>query len=180
MWASNSVQQQVAPQLKRLVAGFLPRSGFEPRSGHVWCVVDKVARGHIFPKYFDFPCQFSFHRLLHIHHLSFGTGTIGQTAADIPSELSLTTPTPRSLKKELNSVQQNNPPESNILSAGQEISRLCCFRPKCNLFISSSFSLSQHTPAVHGHHRVLFCQKLFHYVVHLTSSVTYKCDISFY
>jgi hypothetical protein len=42
-------------------------------------VVDKVALGQVFCEYFGFPCQFSFHRLLHnYHHLSSGAGTIGQ------------------------------------------------------------------------------------------------------
>jgi hypothetical protein len=56
-------------------------------------VVDKVVLGQVFSEYFVFPCQFSFHRLLHIHHhhLSSGAGTIGQLAADVPSGLSLTT-----------------------------------------------------------------------------------------
>jgi hypothetical protein len=31
-------------------------------------VVEKVALGQVFTKYFGFPCQFSFHRLLHTHH----------------------------------------------------------------------------------------------------------------
>jgi hypothetical protein len=35
--------------------------GFEPRSGHVGFVVDKVALGQVFSDYFGFPCQFSFH-----------------------------------------------------------------------------------------------------------------------
>jgi hypothetical protein len=55
-------------------------------------VVDKVALGQVFSEYFGFPCQFSFHRLLHIHHLSFGAGTIGEIEADVPSGLSLTPP----------------------------------------------------------------------------------------
>jgi hypothetical protein len=60
------------PYFERLVAGFPPwRPGFELRSRHVGFVVDKV------PKY----------RLLHIHHLPFGVGTIGQLVADVPSEL---------------------------------------------------------------------------------------------
>jgi hypothetical protein len=42
-------------------------------------VVDKVALGHVFSKHFGFPCQSSFHQLLHNHpRLSSGTGTIGQ------------------------------------------------------------------------------------------------------
>jgi hypothetical protein len=57
------------PQLRRLVASFPPRRpGFEHRSVHVEFMVDKVALGHVFSEYFDLPCQFSFHRLLHTHH----------------------------------------------------------------------------------------------------------------
>jgi hypothetical protein len=72
--------------------GFPPRrSGFEPRLDHVGFVVDKVALGQVFSEYFGFPCQFSFRRLLHIHHhLSSGARTIGQLVADVPSGLSLT------------------------------------------------------------------------------------------
>jgi hypothetical protein len=44
-----------------------------------------------FSKYFGFPCQFLFHRLLHTHQLSSGAGTIGQIVADVPSGLILTT-----------------------------------------------------------------------------------------
>jgi hypothetical protein len=67
--------------------------GFEPRSGHVGFVVDKVALGQDFSEYFGFSRQFSFHRLFHIHHhLSSGAGTVGQLVADIPSGLSLTSP----------------------------------------------------------------------------------------
>jgi hypothetical protein len=82
------------PQLRRLVAGFQPRRPwFEPRSGRVGFVVDKVALGHDSSEYFGFTFQFSFHRLLHIHHhLSSGAGTVGQLAADVPSGLSLTAP----------------------------------------------------------------------------------------
>jgi hypothetical protein len=50
-----------------------------------------VALGQVFSEYFGSPCQFSFHRLLHIHHhLASGAGTIGQLVADVPSGLSLT------------------------------------------------------------------------------------------
>jgi hypothetical protein len=31
-------------------------------------VVDKVALGQVFFEYFGFPCQSSFHQLLHNHH----------------------------------------------------------------------------------------------------------------
>jgi hypothetical protein len=68
------------------------RPGVEPRSGHVGFVVDKVVPRQVFTEYCDFPCQFSFHRLLHIHHLSSGAGTIGQLVADVSSGLGLTPP----------------------------------------------------------------------------------------
>jgi hypothetical protein len=42
-------------------------------------VVDKVALGQVFSEYFGFPCQSSFHQLLHNHpRLSSGVCTIGQ------------------------------------------------------------------------------------------------------
>jgi hypothetical protein len=77
-------------KLKRLVAGFPPRRpGFEPGSGQVGFVVDKVALEQASSEYFGFPCQFSFHRLPHTHHLSSGARKIDQLVADIPSVLVL-------------------------------------------------------------------------------------------
>jgi hypothetical protein len=54
-------------------------------------MVDKVILGQAFSEYLGFPCQFSFHQMFHTH-LSSGAGTIGQSVADVPSELSLTPP----------------------------------------------------------------------------------------
>jgi hypothetical protein len=51
-------------------------------------VVNKVALVQVFYEYFGFSCQFSFHRLLHAHHPSSGSGTVGQLVADVPSGLS--------------------------------------------------------------------------------------------
>jgi hypothetical protein len=66
-------------KLKRLVAGFPPRRPrFEPGSGHVGFVVDKVALGQVFSEYFGFPRYSSFHQLLHNHPPSSGACTIGQ------------------------------------------------------------------------------------------------------
>jgi hypothetical protein len=86
-----------APQLKRLVAGFPSRRpGFDPGSGQVGSVVDKVVLGQVFSEYFSFPRQSSFHQLLHIHpHLSSGAGTIGQKW---PQYKGLS-PTPLAIKK---------------------------------------------------------------------------------
>jgi hypothetical protein len=50
---------------------------------------------------FGFPGQFSFHRLLHTHHLSSGADTIGQLVADVPSGLSLTPPQETKKKKDI-------------------------------------------------------------------------------
>jgi hypothetical protein len=52
---------------------------FEPESHHMRFVLDKMELGQIFSKYFGFPCQSSFHQLLHNHpQLSSGAGTIGR------------------------------------------------------------------------------------------------------
>jgi hypothetical protein len=73
-----------------LVAGFPPRRAeFDPRSGHLGIVVDKVALGQVSFEYFGSHCQFSFHRLFHTHHLSSVAGTIGQIVADVPSGLTV-------------------------------------------------------------------------------------------
>jgi hypothetical protein len=43
------LMEGAVPYLKRLAAGFLPqRPGFEPGSGHVGFVVNKVALGQVF------------------------------------------------------------------------------------------------------------------------------------
>jgi hypothetical protein len=62
--------------------------------------VDKVAVRQVFSEYFGFPCQFTFHRLLHTQHLTSGAGTIGQTVVAVPSGFSLTPP--QESKKKLN------------------------------------------------------------------------------
>jgi hypothetical protein len=62
-------------------------------------VVDKVALGQVFSEYFGFPCQFSFHRLLHTHRLSSEAGTIGQILADVPSGLKISLTPPQETKK---------------------------------------------------------------------------------
>jgi hypothetical protein len=54
----------------------------------VGVLVDKVAMGEVFFKYFGFPYQLSFHQMFHTH-LSSGAGTTGQLVADVPSGLSL-------------------------------------------------------------------------------------------
>jgi hypothetical protein len=70
-------------------------------------MVDKVALGQVFSEYFGLICQFSFHRLLHTHHLSSGAGTIGQLVADVPGGLSLTPPqgNKREREREMSEIQ---------------------------------------------------------------------------
>jgi hypothetical protein len=61
-------------------------------------VVDKVALGQVFSEYFGFPCQSSFHQLLHNQpHLYSGAGTIGQKW---PQYKGLS-PTPLAIKKNI-------------------------------------------------------------------------------
>jgi hypothetical protein len=86
-------------------------------------VVDKVALELVFSEYFGFPCQSSFHRLLHIHHhLSSRTGTIGQLVTDVRSGLSLIPP--RIIKKNKKSEGQKleNPchEEPNLAESSKE------------------------------------------------------------
>jgi hypothetical protein len=91
------------PYLRWLLGNFsLRRPEFDPRLGNVGFVVNRVAMGRVFFEYFGFPCQFSFHRLLHIHHhLSSWAGTIGQLVADVPSGPSLTL-----LQEKINNYEQ--------------------------------------------------------------------------
>jgi hypothetical protein len=44
------------------------RPGFESGSGLMGFLVDKVALGQVFSEYFGFPCQSSFHQILHHHN----------------------------------------------------------------------------------------------------------------
>jgi hypothetical protein len=54
---------------RAIVAGFPPRQlGFEPGSGRVGFLVDKLELGHVSSEYFGFPCQVSFHQLFHNIH----------------------------------------------------------------------------------------------------------------
>jgi hypothetical protein len=88
------------PWLGRLVARFPPRGGPGSNPGQViWDLWWEVELGQVFSEYFGFPCQFSFHRLLHTHRLSSGAGTIGQLVADVPSGLSLNPPLEAKKKK---------------------------------------------------------------------------------
>jgi hypothetical protein len=66
---------------------------FNPRSGYVGFVVNKVALGQVFSEYFGFPCKFSFY-WLHYTHLPSGAGRMGPSVAGVPSGLRLTPPHP--------------------------------------------------------------------------------------
>jgi hypothetical protein len=88
--ARHSISNVFIAVFRWLVVGFPPRRpALNPLSSKVGFVVDRVALGQVFSEYFGFTCQFSFHRLLHIHPLSSGAGTIGQKVADVPSGLGL-------------------------------------------------------------------------------------------
>jgi hypothetical protein len=86
-------KKRAMPYLRRFVAGFPPRRpGFEPGSGYVGFVVDKVGLWQIFSEYFGFPCQFAFHQLLQNHRLSVEADAIGQTMVAVPSGLTSVSP----------------------------------------------------------------------------------------
>jgi hypothetical protein len=63
-------------------------------------MVDKVALGRVSSEYFGFPCQSSFHQILH-HHNQPGLATIGQSVAAVPSEPSWTQPLHPQLSEQL-------------------------------------------------------------------------------
>jgi hypothetical protein len=56
-----------------------------------------MALGQVFSEYFGFPWQFSFHRLLHIHHLS--SGWYDRRISGRRTKWTQSHPTPRNLKK---------------------------------------------------------------------------------
>jgi hypothetical protein len=73
--------------LTQAVSSRLPTAASRVRAQEMeGFVVGKAALGPVFFEYFGFPCQ-SFHRLLYIHHLSSGAGTIGQLVAYVPTGL---------------------------------------------------------------------------------------------
>jgi hypothetical protein len=61
-------------------------------------VVDKMALGQVFSEYFGFPCQFSFHQLLHNHiTLIYHLGLYNRPeVAAVPGDVS---PTPLKKKR---------------------------------------------------------------------------------
>jgi hypothetical protein len=56
--------------IAQTVSRWLPTAAVRVRahSGHVRFVVNKVALGQVFSEYFGFPCQSSFHQILHPHN----------------------------------------------------------------------------------------------------------------
>jgi hypothetical protein len=56
--------------IAQVVSDWLPTATarFKPGSGQVGFVVDKLALGQVFSEYFGFPCQSSFHQILHDHN----------------------------------------------------------------------------------------------------------------
>jgi hypothetical protein len=60
--------------------------------------MDKVELGQVFSEYFGFPCQSSFHKILHPHNHP-GAGTIRQLVADVQSGPNWTPPLINRFKK---------------------------------------------------------------------------------
>jgi hypothetical protein len=81
LWG-RAIAQAVSPR----------RPGLELGSSNVGFVVDRVELGQVFSEFVGFSYKFSFHRLLHTHHLSSGSGTTGQLMADVTSGLGVTPP----------------------------------------------------------------------------------------
>jgi hypothetical protein len=64
------MKQSIGRAIAQAVSRRFPTAAARVRawSGHVGFVVDKVALGKVFSKYFGFPCQSSFHQILHPHN----------------------------------------------------------------------------------------------------------------
>jgi hypothetical protein len=72
--------------IAQAVSRWFPTAAARVRA-RVWqvvIVVDKVALGQVFSEYFGFPCQSSFHQILH-HHNHLGQVQIGYSVADVLS-----------------------------------------------------------------------------------------------
>jgi hypothetical protein len=102
---SSNLLNRAVSHLRRLVASF-PLRPARVRVQVRSCGIcgGQSGTGAGFLRVLRFPCQFSFHRLLHIHHLSTWAGRIRQLAADVPSGLSLTPP--QETKKKTNLLNQ--------------------------------------------------------------------------
>jgi hypothetical protein len=64
------VTHELGRAIAQAVSRWLPTAAARVRA-RVWqvgFVVDKVALGQVFSEYFGFPCQSSFHQILHHHH----------------------------------------------------------------------------------------------------------------
>jgi hypothetical protein len=66
--SGRSTPSPTAQIKKKIVPNFSPRRpGFNPGSGYVGFVVDRVALGQVFSEYFGLTWQSSFHQFLHNH-----------------------------------------------------------------------------------------------------------------
>jgi hypothetical protein len=62
-------------------------------------VVDKVALGQVFSEYLGFPCQFSFHQLLHIHHHYLSSGASSRPISGWHTKWDSVSPHPKKRKE---------------------------------------------------------------------------------
>jgi hypothetical protein len=100
----TQVNLNIGRAIAQAVSRWLPTAAarVRTRSSKVGFVVAKLTLGQVFSEYLGFPCQPSFHQILH-HHNHPGAGTIGHSVADVPSEPSLdSTPHYANFKKKKN------------------------------------------------------------------------------
>jgi hypothetical protein len=66
----NTYLDKLGRAIAQAVSRWLPTAAtrVRARSGHVGFVVKKVELGQVFSEYFGFPCQSSFHQILHPHN----------------------------------------------------------------------------------------------------------------
>jgi hypothetical protein len=109
---SHKLYTEVSRAIAQVVSRRLPTATARVRAQVRSCGIcgKQSGIGAVFSKYFCSHCIYSFHRLLHTHHLSSGAGTIGQLVADIPSGLSLTPPqeTKKTLHRNTTTLVERN------------------------------------------------------------------------
>jgi hypothetical protein len=86
------------------------------------------AKWQVFSEYFGFPCQSSFHQLLHKHHRSSGAGTIGQQWPTY--QVDSVSPHPAKLKKKLSGLLDYLILFIVRYSKNTMFRNLICFRPQ--------------------------------------------------
>jgi hypothetical protein len=154
-WGLRQKSRSLSPALPRGGPGSTP----DQLMSDMW--LTKWHWGQVFSECFRFPCQFSFHRLLHTrHHPSSGAGTVGQIVTDLPIALSLTPPheIKRKIKTSLSAEAKflsypiivhtfSGPVSAGVKQPGREADNSLPLVPGSNVLVHGSIHPLPHTPS---------------------------------